>query len=147
MRSILLYGVLYIVLLYGDVTLLFYRMVTNTSQCAGLWLTLCLGRGCYGRISATKMTPRRLTAPELFLTPRLHVRSCCFGDGRFLAHCLTRAIVSRSTFSLPRETFLDVVTLTQTRILLVVLYREFYPDFKIHGKNGTRAYVTRVRSI
>jgi len=48
---------------------------------------------------------------------------------------------------LTRETFLDVVTVTQTRILLVILYREFYPDFKIHGKNGTRAYVTRVRGI
>ena len=36
---------------------------------------------------------------------------------------------------LTRETFLDVLTLTQTRILLVMVYREHYPNCKIHGPN------------
>jgi hypothetical protein len=36
---------------------------------------------------------------------------------------------------LTRETFLDVLTLTQTRILIVLLYRESYPMFKVHGPN------------
>ena len=36
---------------------------------------------------------------------------------------------------LTRETFLDVLTLTQTRRLMALLYREFYPMFKIHGPN------------
>jgi hypothetical protein len=36
---------------------------------------------------------------------------------------------------LTRETFLDVMTITQTRILLVVLYRDWYPEFKIHAPN------------
>lgn len=36
---------------------------------------------------------------------------------------------------LTRETFLDILTMTQTRILLVVLYRQWYPEFKIHAPN------------
>ena len=36
---------------------------------------------------------------------------------------------------LTRETFLDVLTITQARILLVVVYREHFPELKIHGPN------------
>lgn len=36
---------------------------------------------------------------------------------------------------LTRETFLDVMTITQTRILSVVLYRVWYPKYKIHAPN------------
>jgi hypothetical protein len=34
-----------------------------------------------------------------------------------------------------RETFLDVLTLTQTSILVRILYREWYPKYKVHGLN------------
>ena len=36
---------------------------------------------------------------------------------------------------LTREMFLDILTLTQSRILLALLYRENYPEFKVHGPN------------
>ena len=36
---------------------------------------------------------------------------------------------------LTRETFLDVLNICQTRILVVILYREWYPKFKVHAPN------------
>ena len=52
-----------------------------------------------------------------------------------IVHGLEAAGYTLKKHFLTRETFLDILTITQTRILLVVLYREWYPDFKIHGPN------------
>ena len=45
-----------------------------------------------------------------------------------IVHGLKKAGFTLKKHFLTRETFLDILTLTQTRILLVVLYRDWHPE-------------------
>ena len=88
-------------------------------------LRLRLLNCCIGKHAGAAATDRKQAVVDAAF-------SCAFAlYWRYqVAHNLKGMGYTLKKHFLTRETFLDVMTITQTRILLVVLYRVWYPHFK-----------------